>query len=64
MAGITPEKEREIREWQKRTGGGCVDNRETQEEAITRTDAELQILYAQIRQIRKRYGRKDKKKSD
>lgn len=41
MANISQEEEEKIREWQKRTGGGCKDYRPTTEELIKRGEAEV-----------------------
>lgn len=54
MANITPDEEREIREWQKRTGGGCIDRRETTEERIARLEREVARNLMQLIQLKRR----------
>lgn len=47
MANITREEEAKIREWQKRTGGGCVDIKpysKTPEEAQREADNAMHNL--------------------
>lgn len=48
MAAISREEEQAIREWQKRTGGGCIDYRPTQEQQIAATERELRYLHLQL----------------
>ena len=52
MAGVTREQEQSVREFVKRTGGGCIDTRESTEDRIRRLDAEVADGLRRLRLMR------------
>lgn len=51
MSNISREEERKIREWQKRTGGGCIDRLPTTEERIAENEAQIRRGLEELRRL-------------
>lgn len=62
MANITPQEEKQIQEMRKRTGVyGCIDKRETQQEAIERTESEVKAGLLRLSEMRNNGKRKTRR---